>query len=44
MIKMRTVRGDYGMNVIMRLYAPDLDRFASWTPPRAESLGSPGER
>ena len=28
-------RGDYGIDLIMRLYAPDLDRFATWTPPRA---------
>ena len=29
-------RGDYGVDVIMRLYAPDLERFATWTPPKAE--------
>ena len=29
-------RGDYGIDVIMRLYAPDLERFADWTPPVAE--------
>ena len=28
------VRGDYGINVIMRIYAPDLERFATWTGPR----------
>jgi hypothetical protein len=30
------VRGDYGIDVIMRIYAPDLERFATWTGPRAE--------
>ncbi len=30
------VRGDYGIDVIMRIYAPDLERFAIWTGPRAE--------
>jgi hypothetical protein len=32
------VRGDYDIDVIMRIYAPDLDRFAEWTPPVAEKL------
>jgi len=32
------VRGDYAIDLIMRVYAPDLERFASWTPPKAEIL------
>ena len=32
------VRGDYGIDVIMRIYAPDLERFANWTAPQAEML------
>ncbi len=32
------VRGDYGIDVIMRIYAPDLERFATWTAPQAEML------
>ena len=31
-------RGDYDIDIIMRLYAPDLDRFASWTAPVAKRL------
>jgi len=31
-------RKDEDLNVIMRLYAPDLERFESWTPPLAEQL------
>jgi hypothetical protein len=30
------VRGDYSIDVIMRIYAPDLKRFANWTTPKAE--------
>jgi len=30
------VRGDYGIDVIMRIYAPDLELFAKWTAPKAE--------
>jgi len=30
------VRGDYAIDVIMRIYAPDLERFATWSAPRAE--------
>jgi hypothetical protein len=30
------VRGDYGIDVIMRIYAPDLEKFATWTAPVAE--------
>ncbi len=29
-------RGDYGIDIIMRLYAPDLARFKTWSPPKAE--------
>ncbi len=29
-------RGDYGIDLIMRLYAPDLGRFTTWSPPKAE--------
>ncbi len=32
------VRGDYGIDVIMRIYAPDLERFATWTAPKAEMV------
>ena len=32
------VRGDYGIDVIMRIYAPDLEKFATWTAPVAERL------
>ena len=32
------VRGDYGMDIIMRIYAPDLEKFATWTPPVAERI------
>jgi len=31
-------RGDYGVDVIMRLYAPDLERFETWTAPKAERI------
>jgi hypothetical protein len=30
------VRGDYGIDVIMRIYAPDLERFSQWAAPKAE--------
>ena len=29
-------RGDYDIDVILRLYVPDLETFKSWTPPKAE--------
>jgi hypothetical protein len=32
------VRGDYGIDIIMRVYAPDLEKFANWSPPVAERL------
>jgi len=28
-------RGDYDVDLVMRLYAPDLNRFAIWSPPKA---------
>lgn len=31
-------RGDYDFDIIMRLYSPDLERFANWTPPKAERI------
>ena len=31
-------RGDYGIDVTMRLYVPDLEKFKTWTPPKAEVL------
>jgi hypothetical protein len=30
------VRGDYAIDVLMRIYAPDLQRFADWNPPAVE--------
>ena len=32
------VRGDYAIDVIMRIYAPDLEKFATWAPPVAERI------
>jgi len=31
-------RGDYGVDIILRLYAPDLQAFASWALPTAEPV------
>jgi hypothetical protein len=31
-----TNRGHYGIDVIMRVYAPDLERYETWSPPKAE--------
>jgi hypothetical protein len=31
-------RGDYYIDVILRLYVPDLDKFKMWSPPVAEKL------
>ena len=31
-------RGDYGIDLLMRLYAPDLERFKTWSPPKAETI------
>ena len=30
--------GDYGVDMILRIYAPDLDRYETWTPPVAEKV------
>ena len=32
-------RGDYGIDIIMRLYALDLGRFQNWSAPKAEMIG-----
>jgi hypothetical protein len=32
------VRGDYEIDVILRLYNPDLDAFENWTPPVARKI------
>lgn len=31
-------RGDYGIDTIMRLYAPDLETYQNWTAPKAEKI------
>jgi hypothetical protein len=31
-------RGDYGIDLIMRIYAPDLERYKSWSAPKAERI------
>ncbi|MEJ2086782.1 MAG: DUF1214 domain-containing protein [Acidobacteriota bacterium] len=31
-------RGDYDIDVILRIYVPDLEKFETWTPPKAERL------
>jgi hypothetical protein len=31
-------RGDYGIDLVMRIYAPDLDRYKSWRTPKAERI------
>jgi hypothetical protein len=31
-------RGDYGIDVTLRLYVPDLEAFKSWEPPKAERI------
>jgi len=33
-------RGDENIDAVMRIYAPDLDRFATWTPPLAEKVST----
>ena len=33
-------RGDYGIDVSLRLYVPDLEKFKTWTPPKAERIES----
>lgn len=30
------VRGDEALDIVMRLYAPDLEKMKTWTPPKAE--------
>jgi hypothetical protein len=29
-------RGDYGVDLSMRIYVPDLERYETWSPPKAE--------
>ena len=29
-------RGDYGIDVILRIYVPNLEKFKDWSPPKAE--------
>jgi hypothetical protein len=36
----RLVRGDYAVDLLMRVYAPDPGHFASWTPPKVELVGN----
>ena len=31
-------RGDEALDVIMRIYAPDMEKMRSWTAPKAEKL------
>ena len=31
-------RGEYGINTMMRIYAPDLERWKTWIPPQAERI------
>ena len=31
-------RGDYGIDVVLRLYVPDLEQFETWETPKAEEL------
>ena len=31
-------RGDYGIDVVLRLYVPDLEQFETWEPPKARVL------
>jgi hypothetical protein len=33
-------RDDMDLDIIMRLYAPDLERYESWTPPKTKKLAS----
>jgi hypothetical protein len=33
-------RGDYGIDVVMRIYVPDLDKFKTWKAPVAEKLSA----
>ena len=36
--QMAFVRGDYAIDVIMRIYAPDLEKLKTWTPPKADMV------
>jgi hypothetical protein len=38
------VRGDYEIDVILRLYNPDLDALENWTLPKAEKRSAPWVR
>ena len=31
-------RGDYNIDVVLRLYVPDLEKFKNWEPPKAEKI------
>ncbi len=31
-------RGNYGIDLIMRIYSPDLERYKTWSPPKAERM------
>ena len=33
-------RGDYGINVSLRVYVPDMAKMKIWTPPKAERIES----
>jgi len=33
-------RGDYGIDVVLRLYVPDMEKFKTWTSPKAEQLAT----
>jgi len=33
-------RGDYDMDVILRIYVPDLEKFKTWQAPKAETLSA----
>ena len=33
-------RGNYDIDVILRLYVPGLEKFKTWQPPKAEKLAS----
>ena len=34
------VRGDEALDIVMRLYAPDLEKMKTWTPPKAEKVNN----
>jgi hypothetical protein len=33
-------RGDEALDIVMRLYAPDLEKMKTWTPPKAEKVNN----